>query len=127
MLNQVTLLGRITRELELKKAPDNQSVLEFTLACESDQRSKEDKPDYINCEVWRGGADYLHLYATKGDLILAKGSIKPRYYEKDGLKLNKTVVLCNSVKIVSKKQSVDNAKALTEETEETIALFEGEE
>ena len=52
MLNQVTLLGRITRELELKKAPDNQSVLEFTLACESDQRSKEDKPDYIERDCY---------------------------------------------------------------------------
>ncbi len=100
MYCKVTMLGRITKQPELLKTKDNQSVVEFSLALNYKQ---DGKPDYIRCEAWRASAEYLHSYVHKGDLILVEGLLKNRTYEIKGEKRNRTVVVCNLVKLVKRK------------------------
>ena len=65
MLNKAMLIGRITRDMELKKSPQNLSVVNFTLVCDS---RKDSEPDYINCVAWRNTAEFLVEHCGKGDL-----------------------------------------------------------
>ena len=103
MLNKVMLIGRITRDLEIRKTRENLSVLNFTLVCNS-SGSKDSEPDYINCVAWREQADYLGMYAGKGDLIYAEGAMKTRKYEKGGNTYYTTEVQCRDVKILVRKK-----------------------
>lgn len=102
MLNKVMLIGRITKDMELKKSPQNLSVVDFTLACEG---GKSGSVDYISCVAWRQSADFLVDYCGKGDLIYAEGAIKTRSYEnRSKQKVYVTEVQCNEVKLLAKKK-----------------------
>lgn len=103
MLNKVMLIGRITRDMELKKSPSNLSVVDFTLACDS---KKDGNPDYIKCVAWRNSADFLADHCGKGDLLYVEGAIKTRSYEnKAGQKVYVTEVQCSEVKLLAKKKA----------------------
>ena len=116
MLNKVMLIGRIVRDMELKKSPQNLSVTDFTLACDS---RKEGSVDYINCVAWRNSAEFLVDHCGKGDLIYAEGALKTRSYEnKAGQKVYVTEVQCSEVKLLSKKKTTTKTQTTLEETTE---------
>ena len=73
MINQVMLLGRLTRNPELKKTESNKSVLNFTLAIKD--AYNKDKTEFIDCVAWNQSADFLNQYAGQGDLISCEGRI----------------------------------------------------
>ena len=111
MLNKAMLIGRITKNIELKRSLQNLSVVNFTLACDS---KKKDEADYINCVAWRNSAEFLVDHCGKGDLIYAEGAIKTRSYEnKSGQKVYATEVQCNEVKLLAKKKG-ENQPTLEE-------------
>ncbi len=116
MLNKVMLIGRITKDMELKKSPQNLSVINFSLACDS---GKNGNPDYINCVAWRQSAEFLADYCGKGDLIYVEGAIKTRSYEnKSGQKVYVTEVQCSEVKLLAKKKTNEVQQTITEEPED---------
>ena len=116
MLNKVMLIGRITKDMELKKSPQNLSVINFSLACDS---GKNGSPDYINCVAWRQSAEFLADYCGKGDLIYVEGAIKTRSYEnKSGQKIYVTEVQCSEVKLLAKKKTNEVQQTITEEPED---------
>ena len=114
MINQVTLVGRLTREAVLRKTPGGVSVAQFTVACE--RRVKvEGQPtaDFISCVCWNKVADNLLKYTGKGSLIGVEGKIQTRSYEDPTTKkkMYVTEVLANSVQFLSRKENVNVIEA----------------
>ena len=83
MINNVTLIGRLTKDVELKYTPANQAVAQFTLAVNRTFKNAngERESDFINCVIWRQSAENFANWAKKGALIGITGRIQPRNYE----------------------------------------------
>lgn len=85
-MNKVILMGRLTREPELKQTGSGVSVARFTIAV--NRRFKNDsgeyQADFINCTAWRQTADFICKYFGKGSMIGVVGSIRTGSYQKDG-------------------------------------------
>lgn len=83
MLNSVVLVGRLTRDAELRYTPQNQAVATFSLAVNRDFKNQngERETDFINCVIWRQQAENLANWAKKGALIGITGRIQTRNYE----------------------------------------------
>ena len=110
MINNVVLVGRLTRDIELRKTQSGLSVASFTVACDrrlsQEQRNNnEQSADFINCVAWRGSADFLGKYAHKGDTVGVEGRIQTRNYDRDGQRVYVTEVLANSVNLLHSKQT----------------------
>ena len=71
MINKVILMGRLTREPELKTTPNGVSVLTFTIAADRSfvRQGEERQADFINCVAWRGTAEFISRYFGKGRMI----------------------------------------------------------
>jgi len=84
-MNQVSIVGRATKELELRKTQTGKSVLSFTVAVK--RTYNRDETDFINCVAWEKTADILAQYGFKGCLLSLSGRIQPSTYDdKDGKK-----------------------------------------
>ncbi|GBG96793.1 single-stranded DNA-binding protein [Lactococcus termiticola] len=83
MINNVTLVGRLTRDPELRYTPSNVAVATFSLAVNRRFKNAagEREADFINCVIWRQQAENLANWAKKGALIGVTGSIQTRNYE----------------------------------------------
>jgi len=83
MINNVTLVGRLTRDPELRFTASNVAVATFTLAVNRRFKNAagEREADFINCVIWRQQAENLANWAKKGALIGVTGSIQTRNYE----------------------------------------------
>ena len=82
MYNKVILLGRITKDLELKTTPSGVSVLSFSIAVDRRYQTKgeEKKSDFFNCVAWRNEAEFISRFWTKGRPILIEGELQNRSY-----------------------------------------------
>jgi len=81
MINNVVLVGRLTKDIELRKTQSGLSVASFTVACDrrlsQEQRNNnEQSADFINCVAWRGSADFLGKYAHKGGWLESRYSFR---------------------------------------------------
>lgn len=107
MINRVVLVGRITRDIELRKTPNGASVVSFTIAC--NRRSKQEgqpDADFINCVAWNRVADLMAQYLNKGALIGVEGRIQTRSYDdKDGKRVYVTEVVAESVQFLESKNA----------------------
>lgn len=83
MLNSTCLVGRLTKDPELRYTPSNQAVATFSLAVNRDFKNQngERDADFINCVIWRQQAENLANWAKKGALIGITGRIQTRNYE----------------------------------------------
>ena len=83
MINNVTLIGRLTKDVELKYTPANQAVAQFTLAVNRTFKNAngERETDFINCVIWRQAAENFVNWVKKGALIGITGRIQTRNYE----------------------------------------------
>ena len=109
MINNVVLVGRLTKDVEIRKTQSGLSVASFTVACDrrlsQEQRNNnEQSADFISCVAWRGSADFLGSYAHKGDTVCVEGRIQTRSYERDGQKVYVTEIVANSVSILHSNQ-----------------------
>ena len=109
MINNVVLVGRLTKDIELRKTQSGLSVASFTIACDrrlSQERknNNEQSADFISCVAWRGSADFLGRYAHKGDTVGVEGRIQTRNYDRDGQKIYVTEIIANSVSILHSNQ-----------------------
>lgn len=111
MMNRVCLMGRLTKDPELKQTQNNVSVATFSLAVDRNYQSDKDnkQTDFINIVAWRHTAEFVGKYFTKGQLVAVEGSIQTRsYQDKDGN--NRTVfeVVADQVYFAEKKQNGEN-------------------
>lgn len=95
-MNRVCLMGRIGRDLELKKTNSGVSVVSFPLAV--DRNGKDGGTDWIDCVAWRGTAEVLCNYAGRGRLIGVEGRLQMRdWTDKNGNKRRSYEVQADSV------------------------------
>jgi len=110
MINRVILVGRITKDPELKSTQSNISFVNFTLAVNRQftDQSGERQADFIQCIVWRKQAENLAQYITKGALLGVEGRIQTRTYEAENGTRYITEVVCDTVQFLENK-SGDNS------------------
>lgn len=82
--NNTELIGRLTKDIDLRKTPTGKSVTQFTIAVYRDKQHT----DFIQCVAWNNTADLLHTYTHKGSLISVHGSIATRTYDDNNGKRN---------------------------------------
>ena len=115
MINNVTLIGRLTATPELRQTTTGKTVVSFCIAVE--RRFDRATSDFINIVAWKKTAEFISKYFVKGDLIALTGSIQTRKYEdKDGNKRTAFEVLadddsfCSTKKEKSSEQDFEEIK-----------------
>lgn len=102
-MNRVELLGRLTKDPELKKTTSGLSVCQFTLAIGRPKRKdqEEAETDFISCVAWRQNADYITQYGQKGSTVAVEGKIQTRSYDdRDGRKVYVTEVVADALTVI---------------------------
>ena len=106
MMNKIILMGRLTRDPELRTTSQNISRTTFTLAVQ--RKTKTDgnyEADFIDCQCWRGTADVIYKHFRKGSQICVEGSLrKDSFTDKDGNTKYNTYVLVDGFDFVGSNQ-----------------------
>ena len=111
-MNKVFLIGRLTRDPELRYTGSNTPVATFSLAVNRNfsNQNGEREADFINIVVWRKQAENVAKYCTKGSLVAVEGRIQTRSYDhQDGSKRYVTEVIAEEVEFLSSKPQGENA------------------
>jgi single-strand DNA-binding protein len=99
--NQVTLMGNLTRDPELRTTPSGASVCSFSLALNRSYKNSEgnwqEATDYIDITAWGPLGERVAQYLTKGRPALVSGRLQSRSWEQDGQKRSKVEVVANDV------------------------------
>ena len=107
-MNKAILIGRLTRDPELRTTSTGRNVCQFSIAVNRTftNANGEREADFINCVVWDKQAENLVKYQKKGNQIAVDGRIQTRNYDdKDGKKVYVTEVLVNNVNFLDAKSS----------------------
>ncbi len=113
MINNVVLVGRMTRDAELRYTPSNQAVATFTLAVNRNFKNQdgEREADFINCVIWRQQAENLANWAKKGALIGVTGRIQTRSYDnQQGQRVYVTEVVAESFQLLESRGQQSNSQ-----------------
>ena len=108
MLNSVNLIGRFTRDPELRSTPNGVSTCSFTIAVDRNfvRQGEERKADFINCVAWRQTAELISRFFKKGNLIALEGSIQTRNWEdNEGKRHYATDVVVDRIHFVESRSS----------------------
>lgn len=116
MINKVILIGRLTRDPELRRTGQGDAVTSFTLAVNRNYTSRDgqQQTDFINCVVWRKPAENVERYCSKGSLVGVEGRIQTRSYDNaQGQRVYVVEVVCDSVQFLNTRQK--NLETLNED------------
>lgn len=109
-INRVVLVGRMTRDPEMRKTSSDLSVVSFTLAV--DDRPRKDgsaQTSFIPCQAWNKTAEIVCRYCHKGSLVAVEGRMSQRsYMAKDGSKKSSIEVVCDQVQFLDTRKSSGN-------------------
>lgn len=100
MLNTITIMGRMTRDPELRRTESGIAVASFTLACERDYAPQggEKETDFINVVCWRSTAEFVDKYFSKGRMAVVSGRLQIRdWTDKEGNKRRSAEILADRV------------------------------
>ena len=102
MINRVVMVGRMTRDPELRRTGSGAAVTSFTLALNRNYNSADgQQADYISCEVWNKVAENVAQYCSKGSLVGVEGRLRSRTYDNaQGQRVYVTEVVCDSVQFL---------------------------
>lgn len=100
-MNNVSLLGRLTRDVEMRYTQNETAVCNFSLAV--NRRFKRDEADFINIVAWGKTAEFCSKYFVKGQQIALQGRIETSTYEVEGQKRYKAEVVAEAVYFAEKK------------------------
>lgn len=107
-MNKVILMGRLTRDPELRYTPSQIATCSFSVAVDRAYKSQDGttQADFINCVAWRQTAEFICKYFAKGARILLSGAIQTRTYDdKEGQKRYVTEVVVDNVEFCESKRS----------------------
>lgn len=113
MINSVVIIGRLTRDIEVRYTEDNKAIGNITIAVPRSFKNAngEYESDFINCVLFREIAERVKEYTHKGDLIAVRGRIQTRNYEdKDGNKKYITEVVAEKISFLSMKKDGKESK-----------------
>ena len=100
MLNKIILMGRLTRDPELRRTGSGTAVTSFSLAVDRDftSQSGEKETDFIDIVAWRGTAEFVSKYFTKGRMAVVEGRLQIRdWTDRDGGKRRSAEVIADNV------------------------------
>lgn len=101
MLNHIIIMGRLTRDPELRRTGSGLAVASFSVAVERDYPNKdtgEKETDFIDCVAWRQTGEFVSKYFTKGSMIVVDGRLQIRgWTDKDGNKRKTAEIVANNV------------------------------
>lgn len=115
MINNVVLVGRLTRDAELRYTPQNQAVATFNLAVNRNfkNQSGEREADFINVVIWRQQAENLANWTKKGSLIGITGRIQTRSYEnQQGQRVHVTEIVAETFQVLEKRDNSANQSSM---------------
>ena len=109
MLNHITIMGRLTRDPELRYTQSQTPVASFTLAVDRDFGGRdggEKQTDFIDCVAWRQTAEFVTRYFKKGQMIALTGSIQTRtYQDKEGKNRKAFEVVADEISFTESRSS----------------------
>lgn len=100
MLNHITIMGRLTRDPEMRRTGSGVPVTSFTIACDRDFSGKgsEKETDFIDVTAWRNTAEFVNSYFAKGRMAVVSGRLQIRNWtDKDGNKRKSAGVVAENV------------------------------
>ena len=105
MINRVVMVGRMTRDPELRRTGNGAAVTSFTLALNRNYNSADgQQADYISCVVWNKVAENVAQYCAKGSLVGVEGRLRSRSYDNaQGQRVYVTEAVCDSVQFLETK------------------------
>lgn len=124
MINNVTLIGRLTRDAELRYTPSNIATAQFNIACNRNFKNANDEydADFINCVMWREQAERFCNWTRKGMLVAITGRIQTRNYEnQQGQRVYVTEVVAETFQVLEKRDSTANQNSMTEQMPPSFA------
>lgn len=113
-MNKVILVGRLTRDPELRVTQSGISVCSFSVACDRRyvKQGEERKADFINCIAWRQTGEFVSRYFAKGNRIALEGSLQTRdWTDNDGKKRYATEVIVDNVEFAQSKSETNGGYA----------------
>lgn len=114
MINNVTLIGRLTRDAELRYTPSNIATAQFNIACNRNFKNAngEYDADFINCVMWREQAERFCNWTKKGMLVGITGRIQTRSYEgNDGKRVYVTEVVAESFQVLESRKDREGGQS----------------
>ena len=115
MLNHITIMGRLTRDPELRRTGSGIAVASFTLAVDRDFAPKdggERECDFIDCVAWRQTGEFVSKYFTKGRMAVVSGRLQIRgWTDKDGNKRRTAEVVADNVYFGDSKRDSDSGSS----------------
>ena len=115
MLNKCVIMGRMVRDPELRRTQSDIPVAAFTLACDRDFRDKstgERQADFIDFVAWRGTAEFVSKYFTKGRMAVVEGRLQVRNWEDDqGNKRRSAEIVADNIYFGDSRRDGDAAGA----------------
>lgn len=121
MLNSVIIMGRLTRDPEMRHTQNGTAVASLTLACDRDFKPKsgEKETDFIDVVVWGKTAEFAANYFTKGRMVIVEGRLQVRgWQDKDGNKRKSTEVVADRMYFGDSKQEGKKQTAPSDDFEE---------
>lgn len=105
-MNKVILIGRITKDVELKTTTSGKSVASFTLAVNKDYKNADGKYDanFISCVSFGQQAEIISKFVHKGDKLGVSGKLNTRTYEKNGIKVYVTEIIVDGFDFLESKK-----------------------
>lgn len=108
MLNKIILMGRLTRDPELRRTGSGTAVASFSLAVDRDYKDQngEKETDFIDCVAWRSTAEFASKYFSKGRMVVVEGRLQIRdWNDKDGNKRRSAEVVVDQMYFADSKPS----------------------
>ena len=130
MLNHVDIMGRLTRDVELRRTGTGVAVAGFTLAVDrdfADKQSGNRETDFIECVAWRNTAEFVNSYFQKGSMAVVSGRLQIRSWtDKDGNKRNTAEIVADNVYFGEAKKSEKPAQSFTQPKNDFAVLEDGD-
>ena len=115
MLNHIVIMGRLTKDPELRRTGSGVAVASFTLAVDRDYSGKDGgnkETDFIDCVAWRATAEFVSKYFAKGRMACVSGSLQLRdWTDKDGNKRRNAEVIADNVYFADSKNTTENGNS----------------
>ena len=124
-INQVILMGNLTRDPELRQTPNGQSVCSFSLALNRSYKDAsgewQEATDYIDIVAWAALGERVSQYLTKGRRCLVQGRLQSRSWEQDGQKRSKVEVNANDVTFLDGRGGGEDSGSLASSSDDAPA------
>lgn len=115
-MNNVNLMGRLTKDPELRRTESGNAVTRFTIAV--NRKYDRDKADFINCTAFKGTAEFIRKYFKKGEMIALSGRLQiDEWTDKDGNKRTAPNVVADNVYFCGSKNTAQKAETVEYDTD----------